>query len=141
MLVNRSMPPGIIIPELAYPDVAVAADWLCRAFGFRERLRIGDHRAQLVFEGAWIVVTRGDGAQKTAHHAHAMMVQVRDVSRHYARAVACGANASEPPVDQPYGERQYTVVDIGGHRWIFSQSIADVDPADWGGNLLSLSQV
>jgi len=26
-------------------------------------------------------------------------------------------------------------VDPGGHRWTFSQSIADVDPADWGGTL------
>jgi uncharacterized glyoxalase superfamily protein PhnB len=34
-----------------------------------------------------------------------------------------------------YGERQYTVEDPGGHRWTFSQSVADVDPADWGGEL------
>ena len=45
---NRSVPSADVIPVLAYPDVPVAAEWLCRAFGFRERLRIGDHRAQLV---------------------------------------------------------------------------------------------
>jgi len=28
-------------------------------------------------------------------------------------------------------------VDLGGHRWDFSQSIADVDPASWGGELLT----
>jgi hypothetical protein len=27
---NRSMPPSIIIPELAYSDVAAAVEWLCR---------------------------------------------------------------------------------------------------------------
>ena len=35
---NRSMPPGVIIPELPYPDVREAANWLCRSFGFTERL-------------------------------------------------------------------------------------------------------
>jgi uncharacterized glyoxalase superfamily protein PhnB len=137
MLVNRSMPPGIIIPELAYADVAMAADWLCRTFGFRERLRIGDHRAQLVFEGASIIVTRREAAQKATSHSHALMVHVPDVERHYAQAAGCGAKIIAPPMDQPYGERQYTAEDIGEHRWIFSQSIADVDPTDWGGTLLS----
>jgi len=28
-----------------------------------------------------------------------------------------------------------TLVDIGGHTWTFSQTIADIDPADWGGEL------
>ncbi|MDQ3400594.1 MAG: hypothetical protein M3470_06310 [Chloroflexota bacterium] len=51
------------------------------------------------------------------------------------RAVKVGARILQPPTDFPYGERQYTVVDIGGHRWTFSQSIADVDPGDWGGRL------
>jgi uncharacterized glyoxalase superfamily protein PhnB len=49
MSINRSMPPSAVIPELPYPDVREATDWLCRAFGFKERLRIGDHRAQLTF--------------------------------------------------------------------------------------------
>jgi uncharacterized glyoxalase superfamily protein PhnB len=28
-------------------------------------------------------------------------------------------------------QRQYSVVDVGGHVWTFSQSIADVDPDSW----------
>ncbi len=40
--VNRSMPLGVIIPELAYADVRAAAEWLCRTFGLVERLRIGE---------------------------------------------------------------------------------------------------
>lgn len=32
----------------------------------------------------------------------------------------------------PFGVRQYTAKDIGGHWWTFSQNIRDVDPADWG---------
>jgi uncharacterized glyoxalase superfamily protein PhnB len=32
-----------------------------------------------------------------------------------------------------YGERQYSAEDPWGHRWTFSQTVADVDPRDWGG--------
>jgi uncharacterized glyoxalase superfamily protein PhnB len=42
-----------------------------------------------------------------------------------------------PPADYPYGERQYTAEDPGGHHWTFSESIADVDPASWGGTLVT----
>ena len=36
------MPPSIVIPELAYPDIGGAIDWLCKAFGFTLRIRIAD---------------------------------------------------------------------------------------------------
>ncbi len=53
---NRSIPSATVIPVLAYPDVNQAAAWLCDAFGFSVRLRIGDHRVQLnVGDGAVIV--------------------------------------------------------------------------------------
>jgi hypothetical protein len=32
---NRSMPPGTIIPELVYGDLATAVAWLCTTFGFK----------------------------------------------------------------------------------------------------------
>jgi uncharacterized glyoxalase superfamily protein PhnB len=62
-------------------------------------------------------------------------VRVADVDRHYERARERGAPILQPPADYPYGERQYTAADLGGHRWTFSQSLADVAPEDWGGRL------
>ena len=53
---NRSIPNSTIIPVLVYDDVRGAVAWLCRVFGFRERLQIADHRSQLVFEDGAIVV-------------------------------------------------------------------------------------
>ena len=48
MLTNRSAPPATVTPVLIYPDVRAAVAWLEAAFGFQERVRIGDaHRAQL----------------------------------------------------------------------------------------------
>jgi uncharacterized glyoxalase superfamily protein PhnB len=132
---NRSVPSATVIPELAYADVGEACDWLCRAFGFRERLRIGDHRAQLTYgDGAVIVIqSRADAAPD---RSHALLVRVEDADRHRDQAEAAGARILDEPIDYPYGERQYNAEDLGGHRWTFSQSIADVDPAEWGGRLV-----
>jgi len=56
VLSNRSIPRATVIPVLAYPDVNQAAAWLCDAFGFSVRLRIGNHRVQLnVGDGPVIV--------------------------------------------------------------------------------------
>ena len=37
-----------------------------------------------------------------------------------------------PPADKPYGQRQYTVEDLEGHRWSFSEQVRDVLPEEWG---------
>lgn len=128
---NRSMPPSTIIPEIPYADVREAVNWLCRVFGFKERLQIGSHRAQLVFGDGSMVVTHGD---KT-HPTFSVMVRVEDVDSHFEQTQASGAKVISPPTDYPYGERQYVTEDIDGHHWTFSQTIADVDPSTWGGHL------
>jgi uncharacterized glyoxalase superfamily protein PhnB len=121
------------MPVLAYPEVREAARWLCEAFGFRERLRIGDHRVQLTFDGGALMVAEGGDGRPSGH---SLLVRVDDADAHCARARAAGAEVVQEPKDHPYGERQYTAIDPGGHRWTFSQTIADVDPADWGGVLV-----
>jgi uncharacterized glyoxalase superfamily protein PhnB len=126
---NRSVPEATVIPELPYPDVREAAEWLSRAFGFEERLQIGDHRAQLVFENGAVIAVEGDRPGST------LLVRVEDADTHHAQASSAGAKILSEPEDYPYGERQYSAMDPGGHRWTFSQSIADIDPADWGGTL------
>lgn len=131
MLPNRSIPNCTVIPELDYPDVGQAVDWLRDAFGFTLRVRIANHRAQMnVGDGAVVVTERagGDGGR-------AVLVRVENVDAHHARAVAHGAAVVREPADYPFGERQYTVRDHAGHHWTFSQSIADVDPTEWGGTL------
>jgi uncharacterized glyoxalase superfamily protein PhnB len=133
MLSNRSIPRSTVIPELSYPDIGEAIDWLCTNFGFTLRLRIADHRAQLnVGDGAVVLMSRPPREGVTSDGA-SVMVRVDDVHGHHERARARGARIINAPQDYPYGERQYSVEDLGGHRWNFTQSIADVDPRDWGG--------
>jgi len=138
---NRSVPPSSVTPVLAYADVAEASDWLCAAFGFRKRLQIGTHRAQLVFgDGAVIVTQRGEthGDPQGAAATHSVHARVEDADRHHEQAARCGARILHPPTNYPYGERQYSAEDPGGHRWTFSQSIADVDPASWGATSVNI---
>jgi uncharacterized glyoxalase superfamily protein PhnB len=126
-----------VIPELGYADVAEAADWLCHAFGFTERLRIGNHRVQLNAGGGAVVVTdRSAGSGSAPGAAHSVMVRVANVDAHFEQARACGAQVAGSPVSYPYGERQYSARDLGGHAWTFTQSVADVDPVSWGGVLV-----
>ena len=131
MLSNRSMPRSVVIPELAYPDIGSAIDWLCNAFGFTLRIRIGDHRAQLNVGdgGAVVLIEQGAGISLRS----AVMVRVEDANAHCERARRSGVRIAREPTDYPYGERQYNAEDFAGHHWCFSQSIADVDPREWGG--------
>ena len=133
---NRSMPAAQVIPELAYPDVGAAAQWLCSAFGFSLRLRIGDHRAQLEY-GSGAVIVRAGAAPAEGTASHAVMVRVENVDAHYHKAVAAGAKASGEPATYQYGERQYAAQDPAGHWWVFSQSVEDVPPDRWGGELVT----
>lgn len=134
MLANRSIPRCTVIPELAYPDIGEAISWLHEAFGFSLRIRIGDHRAQLnVGDGAVILTEQFAGENPSVESNHSVMVRVADVDSHHQRSLRSGARILRPPADYPYGERQYSAEDLAGHRWTFSQSIADVAPEDWGG--------
>jgi len=136
MLANRSIPQCTVIPELAYPNIGEAIDWLCNAFGFTLRIRIADHRAQLnVGDGAIVLI---EHRVPGGNESHAVMVRVENVDQHHERASKHGARILRSPSDFPYGERQYNVEDLAGHFWTFTQSIADVDPKDWGGTPGSL---
>jgi len=132
-MMNRSIPPSDVIPVLVYGDLREAVEWLCRSFGFTERLRIFDHRVQLNVGSGHLVVSDGGPVVSSGH---SIMVRVENIDGHCKRATDCGARIVNSPTDYPYGERQYTAEDLGGHRWIFSESIADVDPAEWGGVLV-----
>ena len=79
---------------------------------------------------------RSSRRRAASRAAHSLLVSVEDADAHHDHALAHGARVASPPTDYPYGERQYTAVDLGGHHWTFSQSLADVDPADWGGVLV-----
>ena len=135
MLSNRSIQRATVIPVLSYPDVHQAAAWLCDAFGFTVRLRIADHRVQMnVGEGAVTLrELRPDEAAGALGLGHSVTVRVEDADAHCRRAKEHGAQITQEPETYSFGERQYNAVDFAGHSWMFSQSVADTHPDDWGG--------
>jgi uncharacterized glyoxalase superfamily protein PhnB len=138
---NRSIPQSTVIPVLIHPDVRGAVDWLGRAFGFVERVRIGEnHRSQLSFgEGAVIVAdVRGERRPpRPGEVTHSVMVRVYDAKAHCEHAKAHGARIVMEPTDFEYGERQYTAEDAAGHQWTFSETLADVAPEEWAGTSIA----
>ncbi|MGN6373315.1 MAG: VOC family protein [Solirubrobacteraceae bacterium] len=137
MPTNRSAPIGPVIPELAYPDVGAAVDWLVEVLGFVERVRIGPgHRAQLSFGEGWVIVADvgyGRAAPTGAGASQSVMLRVQDVASLCARVRENGGTIIREPQDFPYGERQCTILDPGGHRWTLTQTLRDVAPEEWGG--------
>jgi uncharacterized glyoxalase superfamily protein PhnB len=138
MLTNRSAPPATVTPVLVYPDVRTAVAWLEAAFGFEERVRIGDgHRAQLRVGSDGAVVVADTGADRRAPGGeavtHFLKVRVPDVDAAFARAQAAGARVVEELTTWEYGERSGVIEDIGGHCWELTQTVRDVEPEEWGG--------
>jgi uncharacterized glyoxalase superfamily protein PhnB len=140
MKFNRSIPAATVIPVLIYPDVRAAVEWLSAAFGFEERVQIGEnHRSQMkVGDGGAVIIgdVRHDRKPPRAGETtHGVMVRVEDAYAHCERAKTHGAKIIDEIRDFPYGERQYTAVDLAGHQWTFSETIADVAPESWGGTM------
>jgi len=139
-VVNRSAPKATVVPILIYEDVAKAISWLHGAFGFIERLRAARpdgavmHAQLSIGEGA-IMMGAAGGEYRPPHPNEVnqyVHVHVEDVDRHFDHAKQFGARIVKPPNNMPFGERQYVAEDLAGHRWVFSQSVADVAPEKWG---------
>jgi uncharacterized glyoxalase superfamily protein PhnB len=138
VLTNRSAPPVTVTPVLVYPDVRAAVAWLGSAFGFEERVRVGDtHRAQLRVgaDGAVIVADVGNDrvAPTSGGATHVIKVRVPDVDAAFLRARDAGARVIEEPTTFEYGERSCMLEDLAGHRWELTHTVRDVEPEEWGG--------
>lgn len=100
-------------------------------------MQIAEHRAQMIVPGggAMIVAEYIDRNQRPRrgedHISHQTRVRVADAQGHYERSLSEGADILQPPTDHEYGEREYVVRDIGGHRWTFAQTLFDCDPSAW----------
>ena len=117
-------------------------EWLESAFGFEERVRIGeDHRAQLRVGADGAVVVADVGADRVAPSGdlvtHTIKVRVPDVDAAFARARDYGARVVEELTTWEYGERSGVLEDIGGHRWELTQTVRDVAAEEWGGTTVA----
>ena len=135
MRYNRSVPPCVVIPVLRYPDPSFAAEWLERAFGFTVRLRIANHRIQMRAGEGCFTIAEGN---VIPNQCCGVQVRIEGAREHCERARLAGAKILTEPVDHNYGERQYNVEDFYGHRWDFTETLADIEPESWGGTPVNL---
>jgi uncharacterized glyoxalase superfamily protein PhnB len=141
---NRSVPTSTMLAHLCYRDLAPASDWLARVFGFNEYYRYGDPLSgiQMFLGGAHIMLSgpresRSETPAKLGCGTQMLTIIVPDVQAHYANTKLHGATIWEDLHETVYGEFQYGVTDLEGHRWLFSQHARDVDPASWGATVTS----
>ncbi len=142
-----------LIPYLAVQGAAAAIDWYVDVLGAVEVMRyLGDDgrvgHAELVIGPAQVYLSDDFPELGVEHPAGAtnsvaLHLEVADVDRTYERAVAAGAAGLRPPADQEHGNRNATVRDPFGHRWMISQPIdadraaeaaASPDPDEVGGS-------
>ena len=131
--------PAPVAVQAFYPDVAAAVAWLCRVFGFTEAWRLEPGgtllMANLGTPGGGGVMVSGlaaDTAPLTPNPYYSVTVMVPDVDAHAAAAREAGATIVAEPTDQPWGFRDYEVLDFDGRQWNFSQQLHEVPPEDWG---------
>ena len=122
-----------ITAYLLYRDAGAAVDWLAKAFGLRpnEVLKGPDgrvnHAVMKLGDAVLMLGSPGpdfQGPRALGHATHNLYVDVDDVEKHYARALAAGAAIIEEPKDTFYGARRYGAEDLEGHPWYFAQDLA-----------------
>lgn len=131
-----------VVPMLAYENGVAALEWLCTAFGFKERTRRTDALGRLTHgeleagDGLIMLATPTPDYQSPRHHREhcpeaeawsrvpyiidGVLVEVDDVDAHFERAQAAGARILSKPESQGEGFRHYRAEDLEGHRWMFS---------------------
>ncbi len=124
---------GSIIPAMRYRDPNKAVEFLCQAFGFKEKAVYrgesgGVEHAELTLGNGMIMLgpvrdtefsklmkqpDEAGGETQTAY------IVVKDVDAHHARAKAAGAEIVIDIKDEDYGGRDYTCRGPEGHIWTF----------------------
>lgn len=126
-----------LVPYLAVHDGAAAVAFYEQAFGAELTLRfdgddgrighadlmIGPARFFLADEYPEIGVVSPRTLGGTSVTLH---LEVPDVDESFARARDAGATVQMEPADMPYGQRQGTLTDPFGHRWMLTQHVESV---------------
>ena len=130
-----------VAPYLAIKDAARALEFYAKAFGATEtyRLAVPDGRighAEIRLGDSLIMLSDefpefgGKAPQTLGGSPVSIHLYVPDVDAFVARAVAAGAKAVKPVMDQFYGDRSGQLEDPFGHLWWVATHKEDVPPAE-----------
>jgi uncharacterized glyoxalase superfamily protein PhnB len=144
-----------VYPHLGYAEPVEAIEWLTRAFGFRERVRMSAPdgsfiTAKMETPGGGLIMVTGYSAEPGQwlrdrvpntrviaerpwpQRGHNITVMVEDVDAHHDRAATEGATIVNPPNETPWGLRVYSTIDPEGHMWEFVSVVNTMEPEAWG---------
>ena len=107
-----------ISPYLRYDDADTALDWMERVLGFTGTVRWRDdtgstYEADINAGSTTIGVSNSPGTTDNGKNA-LLIVHVDEVDAHYERVRAAADSDVDPPQDQPYGPRTFTITDPWG---------------------------
>lgn len=125
MVTTRRREVETLIPYLRAERITELLDFVTRAFGAVETLRTtgsaGGIHAEVRIEDSKLMM---GGAPGLSDLPMALHVYVEDADAVHARAVAAGATTLHGPVDQPYGDREASVLDPFGNHWYIATHTA-----------------
>lgn len=127
------------IAILVYADIEAAFDYLIEVFGLGPGELMRDPKGAVVHgeiqagDGEfWLHMESEEFALRSTTHlggaSATMAVMVDDVDAHYKYAIEHGATIRYAPVDQEYGYREYSAVDLEGHLWSFMKPLRSGSP-------------
>ena len=124
-----------VTPGLLYHDAPNAIEWLCRVFGFAQRVVVPGANgrivhAHLTFGNGGVMLSSAEGYAfpgmcKSPRDVGGVgtaeiIVHVADPDAHYRHAVTQGATIVLPLEDKPFGGRGYACRDPEGYVWAFA---------------------
>ncbi|WP_374384640.1 VOC family protein [Dongia sp.] len=116
-----------LFPAMKFDDAPEALDWLKSAFGFEPHVVHKDESGGIAHAemklGDGLIMLGGKRPPEATNpwctEPMGVYVCVEDIETHYAKAKAAGAEIVRPLSDTPYGAREYSARDCGGHLWSF----------------------
>ncbi|MFD4367162.1 MerR family transcriptional regulator [Rhodococcus sp. NPDC058521] len=113
---------------VVYDDLAPAHAYLTETFGLTAGSLTHDADGRVVHgelyagdQSIWLHPAGNDysSPQDLGGVSRMIVIAVDDADAHHAYAEEHGADVLGPPVDQPYGVREYGARDLEGHLWYF----------------------
>ncbi len=139
-LTDRAEPRAPVVPVLTVANARAAVDWYTRVFGFVGHVQAphGVHAELGLPGGGELMVgeTLPPPRVPSDGRSPEILLKVEDAAATVGRAVENGATVFELR-DIEAGERQATLDDVFGHRWLLTQTLVDTAPEKWGGKTIT----
>ena len=119
---ENAVPDGYhtVTPYIVVPDAEGLIEFMAKAFGGKERMRMDGENGAITHEEVEIgdsVIMIASSSGEVPPKSAMLHLYVADVDQSYKRAVEAGGESMREPEDQPYGDRSAGLKDSWGNEW------------------------